>query len=150
MGRPGTCGRIAALLFLLAIIGGFVRGFGKAIVMQQEREQEGQFSARVLDPESSYEAHESHGFWMSVTALGSMMYFAGLAITIALVASIRQTIRAKDQIRPGAWGGADDCCVATFCQCCAVSQMMRHVLTKWMGRAPTSYQLCSPTGYVSV
>jgi len=140
-GRPGTCAKLAALLFLLGFIGAFVRGFAKEAIVAHQRDQE---------QLSIYEHEPPPLFWGGVTTLGSLISFAGLVITIALIASIRQTIRAKDQIRPGCCGGADDCCVATFCQCCAVSQMMRHVLTKWMGRTPASYQLCSPTGYVAV
>jgi Cys-rich protein (TIGR01571 family) len=141
-GRPGTCGKVAALLFALTFIGAFARSIGEN-AMKHEVEY-GQVDSGQMGN------HGSTMVWGIISSVGGLLSFAGCVITIVLITAVRQTIRSKDQIKPGCCGNADDCCVATFCHCCAVSQMMRHVLSKWMGREPSSYQLCSPTGYVAV
>jgi Cys-rich protein (TIGR01571 family) len=161
-GRPGTCGKVAALLFALAIIGAFARSISQN-AMKHEVEYGHVGSGRIEYGRIAmkHEVEYGHGWqdhttpasvmvWGVISSVGGLLSFAGCVITIVLITAVRQAIRSKDQIKPGCCGNADDCCVATFCQCCAVSQMMRHVLSKWMGREPSSYQLCSPTGYVAV
>lgn len=47
-------------------------------------------------------------------------------IIFILVFIIRRTIRRKYQIPHQCCGGMEDCCVAAYCPCLGISQMMRH------------------------
>ena len=76
-----------------------------------------------------------------IMTVGSSVSFLGTLISTCVLCSARQRIRSRDNIAPETCGDLEDCCVAYWCGCCALTQMFAHE-----GVAGHSYNLVSTTG----
>lgn len=61
------------------------------------------------------------GFYLS-----KMVFTVYGCVVFYLIVVIRRSIRNKYQIPHQCCGGLEDCCVALYCPCLGISQMMRH------------------------
>ena len=68
--------------------------------------------------------------------------FAVGVFSIYVVLKTRRHIRERSGIPETRCQGREDCCCATFCQCCTVMQMARHTA----GYETYAGQCCSETG----
>lgn len=122
------CFGIAALLWIL---------FALSQVLSQVSSQ--------FDAAWRRDAHAGASPWatpaLTFGALAGAVGLASLAVSTALVGFVRRRMRARDKIAAAC--GCEDCCVAYWCNCCALIQMLRQE-----GVDGNRYAACSEDGGV--
>lgn len=154
----GSCVSTAAFLFVTIYGGGTMRVLGSILAEGGQRPEPHHHDLRhgkdMYDYDDSDEdAVEFTGalaFAMVVSCVGGLMQLLGAVLALIWTVSGRTAMRVKEGIRPDTCGEAEDCLLGLCCQCCTLSQMMRHVLNRWGTRGGAPYELCSPTGSASV
>ena len=101
----------------------------------------GQTSNALAQAYSREEDNED--LMVSYSVVAGLSGMAALATSIAgtfFVCVSRRRIRQRDRIPEGCCGGCEDCCVAYWCGCCSLIQMLRQEsITGGL------YHACSPT-----
>ena len=80
-------------------------------------------------------------YW-AINGVNQAFSLAVGVFSIYIVLKTRQYIRQRSGIPETSCQGCEDCCCATFCQCCAVMQMARHTAEY----ETYAGQCCSETG----
>tara|TARA_B110001452_G_scaffold188810_1_gene159103 strand:+ start:72 stop:824 length:753 start_codon:yes stop_codon:yes gene_type:complete len=153
----GSCVSTAIFLFVTIYGGGTMRVMGSLIAnagahpeSHHHELRHGQDSNDYDDSDAVPEITGAIAFAMVVSCVGGMMQLLGGVLALIWTVSGRTAMRVKEGLRPDTCGEAEDCLLGLCCQCCTISQMMRHVLGRWGTRGGAPYELCSPTGSVSV